>query len=280
MSVNFDQTGSVKTPWPAEGWGRRTFLMGILNVTPDSFSDGGAHDGVEAACRRAMEMQAKGADFIDVGAESTRPGAGEVPAAEEWARLEPVLAGLREVVKVPVSVDTYKATVAAKALAAGATIANDIYGFQRDPAMAEVAAEAGAGVVLMHNSRGVEIEGDLIGAVLRFFEESLVIASGAGIYPERIVLDPGIGFGKTVAQNLELMRRFGELRELGFPLLLGASRKSVIGKTLDLPVEKRLEGTLATTVAGIAGGVDIVRVHDIDPNLKAARMADAIYRNE
>ncbi|MBC2601541.1 dihydropteroate synthase [Puniceicoccus vermicola] len=279
-SVDIDQSGSVKTPWPVEGWGHRTYLMGILNVTPDSFSDGGRYAGVEAALNRAVAMEADGADFLDVGAESTRPGAEEVSAEEEWARLEPVLEGLRGKIGIPISVDTYKPEVAAKALEAGAKIANDIFGFQLDARMAEVVALAGAGVVLMHNSRGAELEGDLIAEVLRYFEESLIVAAEAGIYPERIILDPGIGFGKTVEQNLELMRRFGELRELGFPLLLGASRKSVIGKTLDLPVEERLEGTLATTVAGVVGGADIVRVHDLGPNLKAARMADAIYRHE
>ena len=254
--------------------------MGILNVTPDSFSDGGEFSDAEVALRRALEMEEEGADFIDVGAESTRPGAEEISAEEEWARLEPILATLKGSLRIPISVDTYKAAVAARALDAGASIANDIFGFQRDPEMAEVVASRGAGVVLMHNSRGMAIEGDLISAELHYFEKSLEIASAAAIDPSRIVLDPGIGFGKTVEQNLELMRRLNELKTLGFPLLLGASRKSVIGKTLDLPVEERLEGSLATTVAGIAGKVDIVRIHDVVPNLKAARMADAIYRHE
>jgi len=269
-------------PWPEQGWGQRTFVMGILNVTPDSFSDGGEYSAADRAVRRIEEMEAEGADFIDIGAESTRPGADEIPAAEEWARLEPLFEKLGQGARqgVPLSVDSYKPDVVEKALKAGASIANDIFGFQRDPAMAGVVAESGAGVVLMHNSRGEPVAGDLVSGVLRYFEKSLEIAFAAGIEKEKVVLDPGVGFGKTVEQNLELIRRAGELRELGFPILLGASRKSVIGATLDLPVDQRLEGTLATTVAGIAGGVDIVRVHDVDQNLKAARMADAIYRHE
>lgn len=268
------------SPWPVAKWGERTFLMGILNVTPDSFSDGGCFIDPSEALHRAREMEDQGADFIDVGAESTRPGAGEVSSAEEWARLEPVLAALRGNLRVPLSVDTYKSEVAKKAMEAGATIVNDIHGFQFDPLMAEVAAKTGAGVILMHNSRAKAIEGDPIAEIRKFFEKSLQIAEKAGIALDRIVLDPGIGFGKTPSQNLEIMRRLGELRSIGYPLLLGASRKSLIGRILDLPVEERLEGTLATTVAGVVGRVDIVRVHDIGPNLKAARMADAIYRNE
>jgi len=252
--------------------------MGIVNVTPDSFSDGGHCLTAESAQRSAQRMVAEGADFIDVGAESTRPGAAEVTAEEEWNRLEPVLEAFRGAIPVAVSVDTYKATVAERALEAGAAIINDIWGLKRDPALAGVVASAGAGLVLMHNSRGEEEGGDLIAGICRSLEESVRIAERAGVSREKIVLDPGIGFGKSVAQNLEILRRFGELRTLGFPLLLGASRKSVIGKTLGLPVDQRLEGTLATTVAGIAGGADVIRVHDIGPNLKTARMADAIYR--
>lgn len=227
----------------------------------------------------ALAQVGEGADFIDVGAESTRPGAAEIDAVEEWRRLEPVLAAFAGKIAVPVSVDTYKAEVAAKALAAGASIVNDVHGLQRDPEMAGVVASAGAGLVLMHNSRGERSGGDIIGRIRLFFEKSLALAEAAGIAANRIVLDPGIGFGKSVADNLAILRRVGELRGLGFPLLLGASRKSVIGAVLDRPVEDRLEGTIATTVAAVVGGVDIVRVHDIDPNLKAARMADAIYRD-
>ncbi|MFP4351449.1 MAG: dihydropteroate synthase [Puniceicoccaceae bacterium] len=253
--------------------------MGIVNATPDSFSDGGRHFAPGAALAGALAQVGEGADFIDLGAESTRPGAAEIDAAEEWRRLEPVLAAFAGKVAVPVSVDTWKAEVAAKALAAGASIVNDVHGLQRDPEMAGVVASAGAGLVLMHNSRGETAGGDIIGRIRRFFEKSLALAERAGIAADRIVLDPGIGFGKSVAGNLAVLRRVGELRDLGLPLLLGASRKSVIGAVLDRPVEDRLEGTIATTVAAVIGGVDIVRVHDIDPNLKAARMADAIYRD-
>ncbi len=254
--------------------------MGILNATPDSFSDGGRYHLAEAALHRALQMVEEGADFIDVGAESTRPGAEEISAEEEWGRLEPVFAAFEGRVSVPVSVDTYKAEVAEKALAAGASIVNDVCGLRREPDIAGVAADAGAGLILMHNSRNDREEGDLVDRICRSLEESATIADRAGVKRDRMVLDPGIGFGKSVAENLEILRRFGEFRRLGLPLLLGASRKSVIGKTLDLPVERRLEGTLATTVAGVVGGVSIVRVHDIDPNLKAARMADAIFRKQ
>lgn len=234
----------------------------------------------EAALHRALQMVEEGADFIDVGAESTRPGAEEISVEEEWDRLEPVFAAFEGRVSVPVSVDTYKAEVAEKALAAGASIVNDVCGLRREPDIAGVAADAGAGLILMHNSRNDREEGDLVDRICRSLEESATIADRAGVKRDRMVLDPGIGFGKSVAENLEILRRFGEFRRLGLPLLLGASRKSVIGKTLDLPVERRLEGTLATTVAGVVGGVSIVRVHDIDPNLKAARMADAIFRKQ
>lgn len=265
--------------WQPPVWGARTYLMGILNVTPDSFSDGGQFVSLTDALGQAQAMVREGADFIDVGAESTRPGAETVSAEEEIARLLPVLEALGEGVEVPISVDTYKASVAQAALEAGATLVNDIWGFQQDPDMAGVAAEFGAGAVLMFNSRGAADAEDIIDAAKAFLEKSVQLATKAGVEESRIVLDPGIGFGKSVAQNLELMRRMGELRSLGFPLLLGASRKSVIGKTLDLPVEERLEGTLATSVAGIQQGADILRVHDIEANMRAARMADAIYRH-
>lgn len=254
--------------------------MGILNITPDSFSDGGEFSSVQKGVQHALDMVAAGADFIDVGAESTRPGAVEVPAEEEWLRLEPVLSALRDSVDVPISVDTYKAEVAEKALSAGAAIANDIGGLQMDERMAEVIASAGAGAVVMHNSRNQDVTGDIISSICVFFEESLRRADRAGISRDRIVLDPGIGFGKSVEENLTILRSIDRLRSFGYPLLLGASRKSVIGMTLDLPVDQRLEGTLATTVAGIAGGVDVVRVHDVEANLRASRMSDAIFRNE
>lgn len=265
-------------PWPVPAWGQRTLVMGILNLTPDSFSDGGRYNEVEGAAARAGEMVAEGADLLDLGAESTRPGAVEVEAEEEWARLEPVLRGLAPLSPLPLSVDTYKAGVAERALQAGAVIVNDVWGLRRDPAMAEVVAAAGAGVILMDNrAEPVDTE-DCVAVVAETLGDSLERARRAGIAPGRIVLDPGIGFGKTYAQNLEVLRGLSRLRALGYPLLLGASRKSVIGKTLDLPADQRVEGTLALTVAAIAAGVDLVRVHDVCANLRAARMADALYR--
>lgn len=274
-----DKPDTTAARWQPPVWGGRTYLMGILNVTPDSFSDGGQFLTPINALGQAQAMIREGADFIDVGAESTRPGADAISPEEEIARLTPVLEALRETIEVPVSVDTYKAAVAREALAAGAMIINDIWGFQHDPEMPHVAAEFGAGAILMHNGRGAEYAGDIVDAVKAFLEKSVQLATNAGVPETMIVLDAGIGFGKSVAQNLALMRRLGELRSLGFPLLLGASRKSVIGKTLDLPVEERLEGTLATSVAGVQQGADILRVHDLQANSRAARMADAIYRH-
>ncbi|GHB89897.1 dihydropteroate synthase [Cerasicoccus arenae] len=265
--------------WTPPDWGRRTFLMGILNVTPDSFSDGGKFLSPIHALRQAQVMIRTGADFIDIGAESTRPGAESITAEEEIARLLPVLETMTPVLEVPISVDTYKAAVARKALTTGVAIINDIWGFQHDPDMPETVAEFGAGAILMHNGRGADYPGDMVAEVKKFLEKSIQIAVNAGVAEELIMLDPGIGFGKSVAQNLALIRRLGELRALGFPVLLGTSRKSVIGQTLNLPVDQRLEGTLATSVAGVQQGADILRVHDLQANLRATRMADALYRH-
>ena len=267
-----------QSPWPVSAWGERTLVMGILNLTPDSFSDGGRYNEAERAEGRVGEMVAEGADLLDLGAESTRPGAVEVEEEEEWARLEPVLRRLAPRAPVPLSVDTYKAGVAERALRAGAVIVNDVWGLRRDPAMADVVAAAGAGVVLMDNRAEPVDTADCVAVVAETLGDSLERARRAGIAPGRIVLDPGIGFGKTYAQNLEVLAGLSRLRTLGYPLLLGASRKSVIGKTLDLPADQRLEGTLALTVAGAAAGVDLVRVHDVRANWRAARMADAVYR--
>lgn len=267
-----------QSPWPVSAWGERTLVMGILNLTPDSFSDGGRYNEAELAEGRVGEMVAEGADLLDLGAESTRPGAVEVEEEEEWARLEPVLRRLAPRAPVPLSVDTYKAGVAERALRAGAVIVNDVWGLRRDPAMADVVAAAGAGVVLMDNRVEPVDTADCVAVVAETLGDSLERARRAGIAPGRIVLDPGIGFGKTYAQNLEVLAGLSRLRTLGYPLLLGASRKSVIGKTLDLPADQRLEGTLALTVAGAAAGVDLVRVHDVRANWRAARMADAVYR--
>lgn len=256
--------------------GERTLVMGVLNVTPDSFSDGGRYTTVEAAKARALEMVEEGADIIDVGGESTRPGHTPVDAAEEMRRVLPVLEAIIPLVPVPVSIDTSKAVVAREALAVGAHIVNDQWAL-RDEGMAEVVAAAGAPVILMHNQKGTEYR-DLMGDIIAYFRERVAFAVAAGIPREHIILDPGIGFGKTPEQNLEVMRRLEELNSLGFPILIGTSRKSFIGYTLGLPVHERLEGTAATVSVGILKGADIVRVHDVKAMVRVARMTDALKR--
>ena len=260
-------------------WGSRTFVMGIVNVSPDSFSGDGLTD-TSAAVAQARQMEADGADLIDVGGESTRPetwsGPG-LPATDELRRVLPVVEQVARAVTVPVSVDTYKSQVAERAIAAGASLVNDVWGLQRDPQMAATIARAGVPVVLMHNHPGGKYR-ELMVDIAAGLRQSVVIASAAGVPQDRIILDPGIGFGKTREQNLEILRRLTELRVLGFPILIGPSRKSFIGKTLDLPVEARLEGTAAAVALGIAGGADIVRVHDVKSMARVVRMADAILR--
>jgi dihydropteroate synthase len=261
--------------------GARTLIMGILNITPDSFSDGGRFNQQDAAVAHAREMVAEGADIIDIGGESTRPQAWmETPLAveDELRRIMPVLECLLQDVDVPISIDTYKAETARVALKAGAHIINDVWGFQSDPELAKVAADYDVPVVLMHNQDGTEYR-NLMGDVVRSLRRSVEIAEDAGVRPEQIIIDPGIGFGKTTGQNLTVLRRLGELRSLGKPILLGTSRKSVIGNTLNLPVEQRLEGTAATLAWGIAQGADIVRVHDVKEMGRTARMVDAIMRS-
>lgn len=260
--------------------GSRTLIMGILNVTPDSFSDGGRHAGAEAAVAHARLMTEEGADIIDVGGESTRPGATEVGAEEELARISPVIPAVAAAVAVPISIDTYKAAVAERALSLGASVVNDVWGLQREPEIARVAAAHGAGVMIMHNRTEVDAWLDIVDEVRRFFLRSLVIAEKAGIPDDRIVLDPGIGFGKTLAQNVELIAKLPALRALGLPVLVGASRKSLIGKLLDQPIADRLFGTLATHVLSVAGGADIVRVHDVRAHAEACRIADVISRGD
>jgi dihydropteroate synthase len=258
-------------------WGRRTYVMGIVNVTTDSFSgDGLAHD-VSAAVTQAVRMCGDGADIIDVGGESTRPGFQPIPADEEIRRTVPVIERLVREVDVPVSIDTYKAEVARAALAAGAHLVNDVHGFHRDPQVAAVAAEFGVPAVAMHNQRGRDFH-DVIGDVTAGLVESLRIAREGGLPGERVIVDPGFNFGWTEEQALEMLRRLGELRALGRPLLVGTSRKSTIGVVLGLPVEDRLEGTAATVALAIANGADIVRVHDVKEMARVARMADAVVR--
>ncbi len=259
--------------------GERTLIMGILNVTPDSFSDGGRYVDPEKAVERAREMVAQGADIIDVGAESTRPGHTPVGAEEELRRLTPVVRRLVRELDVPISVDTMKARVAKAMLEEGVHIINDVWGLQRDPDMARVAAEYNTPVVVMHNKEKAVYK-SLMGEILSFFRKSFEIAVRAGLREENLVIDPGFGFGKTAEQNLVVLGRLGELKVLGRPILLGTSRKSTIGKVLDLPVEERVEGTAATVAVGIVNGANIVRVHDVKEMTRVARMTDAILRWE
>ncbi len=269
-------------------WGGRTYVMGVINVTSDSFSGDGlvrvgetpAHQGPAhqgQAARLAVQMVEDGADLLDVGGESTRPGFEAVDPEVELARVLPVVERLRREVDVPLSIDTGKTEVARAALAAGATILNDIDGLRDDPGLASAAAAAGAIAIAMHNQRGRPHE-DVIGDVRRGLEASLLIAEAAGLPRDRVWLDPGFGFGWSMEQNLELLRRLAELRDLGRPILIGTSRKSTIGQVLDLPVDQRLEGTAATVAIAIANGADIVRVHDVREMARVARMTDAIVR--
>jgi dihydropteroate synthase len=280
-------------------WGARTYIMAIINVTPDSFSaDGLAQPGADiavAALEQARRAAAEGADLLDIGGESTRPGAQPIGVAEELRRVLPALTAIASEVALPISVDTYHADVAAAALDAGAQLINDIWGLRTpdggwNEPLAALAAQRGAPIVLMHNRRAQATVGalgghyqaveyaDLLGEIMTELRERVAFAESRGIPRERIIVDPGLGFGKTPAQNLELMRRLGELRGLGLPLLVGASRKSFIGLPLGLPPSARDEGTAATTALAIAAGADIVRVHNIKINFRAARTADAIIR--
>ncbi len=258
--------------------GERTVIMGILNVTPDSFSDGGRFFDLDAAVRHALEMVEQGADIIDVGGESTRPTATPVPLEEELERVMPVLERLVMEIDVPISVDTYKAEVARQALEAGAHIINDVWGLKADPEIASVVAGYDdVPLILMHNQKGTEYN-SMMDDILASLQESAARAMAAGVARENIIIDPGIGFGKDTDQNLEVMRRLWEFKTLGYPILLGTSRKSMIGNTLNLPVTDRVEGTAATVAFGIAQGADIVRVHDIKEMARVARMTDAMVR--
>ena len=252
-------------------------LIGILNVTDDSFFDGGRHQNLPTAVSHARLLVAEGACMIDVGGQSTRPGYTEVGPDEEIRRVIPVIRELVRHVAVPLSIDTYHAAVAEAALEAGAHLVNDVHGLQRDPAMAAVIARHGAAAILMHNDAGFrEVQGDVIAHLKTFLQRTLTLADTAGIPRDRIILDPGIGFAKTQRQNLTILARLSELHELGCPLLLGISRKSVISHVLDLPPDERLEGTLALTALAVSQGVQFHRVHDVQANARAARMAAAL----
>jgi dihydropteroate synthase len=263
----------------------RTHIMGILNVTPDSFSDGGRYADAHRAVDRAREMAAQGADIIDIGGESTRPGARPLSEDEELARIIPVIRQLAGELSTPLSVDTYKSRVAEKALAAGASIVNDISGLRFSPDMAKVAADHGAVVVIMHikgTPRDMQknpVYADVVAEVAQYLEEGVATAVSAGVDRERVLIDPGIGFGKTLGHNLTLLERLGEFRAIGRPILLGTSRKKFIGTVLDAPEpELRLEGTAATVALGIERGARIVRVHDVAQMVNVARMTDAILK--
>lgn len=277
-------------------WGSRTYVMGIINITPDSFSgDGllGEDEWLVQVMEQALSFVEDGADILDIGGESTRPGSTPVSAETELARVVPAIVAVREVSDLPISVDTYRAEVAAAALDAGADWINDVWGLRMDPDMAALVAARNCPVVLMHNrskpkdvaqeerlgGRYVGVTyGDLIADVRRELLECVEIALEAGVRPEQIILDPGIGFGKTVSQNLQLINELDQIKALGYPILLGTSRKSFIGYTLDLAPEERLEGTAATVAIGIDRGADIVRVHDVRAMARVAKMTDAIVR--
>ena len=258
-------------------WGWRTYVMGIINVTPDSFSGDGLGSDVPAIVEQALRFQEEGADILDVGAESTRPGSSPVSADEELARLIPALEAIGRRVDLPISVDTYKSQVARRALDAGASIINDVWGLKADPAIAQVAADSGAGLVIMHNQETRRYQ-ELMPDIFASLSRSIGIAREAGVAEKQIILDPGIGFGKTPEHNLEVLRRLEEFKALGYPLLVGASRKSTIGLVLDLPAEQRVEGTAATVALSIASGADMVRVHDVKEMVRVCRMSDAILR--
>ena len=263
-------------------WGRRSYVMGIVNATPDSFSGDGVLDPA-AAADQAARMIEDGADLIDVGAESTRPDHEPLDAAGEWARLAPVLRAVRDAVAAPISVDTSKAHVAERAFDAGADALNDVHGLRADPALAPLLAARGLPAVLMHNQRGRPSSGDVIADVSAGLEESLAIAEAASVRRELLILDPGFGFGIGPRQSLELVRRLGELRCFGRPLLLGSSRKSAIGWALGRegePPSSRIAGSAATVALAIAAGADIVRVHDVREMADVARVTDAVLRGE
>lgn len=257
--------------------GQRTYVMGILNVTPDSFSDGGRYNDLDRAIAQAEKMLEDGADILDVGGESTKPGYVQIEDKEEISRIVPVIQELKRRYDVPISIDTYKSAVAEAAFMVGADLLNDIWGFRYDEKCAELAARYDAAVCLMHNRDNTKYK-NFMKEVKKDLRASLAIAQKYGIKRDRIMLDPGVGFGKTREQNLTVMNHLEEIVAMGYPVLLGASRKSVIGLTLDLPVDEREEGTIATSVIGAMKGCQFVRVHDVKKNVRALRMADAIRK--
>jgi dihydropteroate synthase len=255
-------------------WGSRTYVMGIINVTPDSFSGDGTGADLERAVAQGVRMVSEGADMLDVGGESTRPGHQPITAAEEISRTSVVVARLAHETQVPVSIDTYKLEVAEAAVAAGATILNDIWGLTRSPTLAQLASTGNCALVVMHNQDGTDYAGDVMEEIKRFLRVAVDRAIDAGVPREKVLIDPGIGFGKTAEHNWIVMRRLAELRDLGQPILIATSRKSFIGKALDLQVDDRLEGTAATVTAAVLRGADVVRVHDVREMARVAQIAD------
>ncbi len=275
----------VPYPHGALRLGKKTYVMGVLNVTPDSFYDGSQYTTVEDAVDRALKMVAEGADIIDVGGESTRPGAHPVAEAEELKRVIPLVKILSKQIKKPISIDTYKAKVAEKAIDAGASMINDIGGLLMDKRMAKVAAAAEAPVVIMHKKGDPEtmqkrpIRKNAMTEIMSYLKDAASHAINAGISGDKIILDPGIGFGKTLKQNLEILRRLREFTSMGFPLLIGTSRKNFIGAILKLPVQERLYGTLATLAVAVMNGAHIVRVHDVREAVQVVKICDAVRNN-
>jgi dihydropteroate synthase len=262
-------------------WGTKTYVMGVVNLSPDSFSGDGLGDDIEATVAQAQRMVAEGADIIDVGGESTRPGTKPLfidNVNEELRLVIPAIERLAAVISVPISIDTYKSAVAKRALEAGAAMVNDIWGLKLAPSLALLAADKHVPIILMANERDAPPKAGILAKVIADLRAGIDIAVAAGVPPENIIVDPGIGFGKSLEQNLELVNRLSELKVLGKPILLGTSRKSMIGLVLDLPPEKRLEGNLAATAIGIANGADMVRVHDVRQTVLVCRMSDAIIR--
>ena len=258
--------------------GTKSILMGILNVTPDSFSDGGKFFSLDAALRQAEKLAREGADIIDVGAELTRPGYTPVSAEEELARLDPILGELTGCIDLPFSIDTSKAKVARRAAELGASIINDVWGLQKDPAMADTVAEIGAAVVMMHNRDGVDPELDILADMRRFFDRSLHLAEAAGIPRARLILDPGIGFGKSRAQNFTALANLAALRDFGLPILIGVSRKSLLAEPGATPVDGSVVRTLAANLAAAVNGATLFRVHDVAEHAAAFKVFDAIAR--
>lgn len=254
-----------------------TYVMGILNVTPDSFSDGGKFNELDAAIEHTGQMIEEGATIIDVGGESTRPGYTMISDEEEIDRVVPIIRAIKEQFDIPVSIDTYKSAVAEEAIMAGADLVNDIWGLKYDDKMADVIAKHGVACCLMHNRQQMDY-GCFMDDMINDLQETIAIAKKAGIEDDKIILDPGVGFAKTYENNLEAIREVGRLHELGYPILLGTSRKSVVGLTLDTPKDERVEGTIVTTVYGVQQGCAFVRVHDVKENMRTIRMTQAIMR--